>query len=359
VTPGEGLRYGLHGALAAFPRRQAARAVERAGGRLWRGASRQTSHAIFGRRLLERRDAAALARLVATDRAAGRTLVSESGFLRRLGLLPEVPSGTISRTTIIDQAPLAPEVFDLLAVFDAFERDAEPFTFRDLILARKYAGLIAGGAGWVDIPRSVHRSGPAVSLAAKSLALDGRAVVARDGECLSELDGQLLLGLDPPEADVDDLFATAEAAEADGRHREAAVLYGRCLALDPGDGVAAFNRGNCLRKVGELPEAECEYARALQADPDLVEAWFNLGCVAAERGRPEAARRSLEAAVARDPGYADPIYNLGALAFEAGNLAEARRWWMRYLELDPGSEWSRRAANGLRYIALDEASRVG
>jgi tetratricopeptide (TPR) repeat protein len=359
VSDGEGVRYGLHGALAAFSHHQAARAVERVGGRLRRGTSRQTSHAVFGRRLLSRRDPAALATLVAAERTAGRTLLSEGGFLRRLGLLPEAPPGTLSRTALLEQAPLAPDNFDLLALFDAFERDAETFTFRDLILARKCAGLIANGANWLDIARSIHRSGPAVSLTAKSLALAGRVVISRDGDRLSELDGQLLLGLDPPETDPDDLFAAAELAEADGRHLEAAALYGRCLAHDPRDAVAAFNRGNCLREAGDLDEAECEYARALQADPDFVEAWFNLGCVAAERGRPEAARRSLEAAVARDPGYADPIYNLGALAFEAGNLAEARRWWMRYLELDPGSEWSRRAANGLRYIALDEASRVG
>ena len=46
------------------------------------------------------------------------------------------------------------------ALFDAFEHDAEPYSFRDLILARKYAGLMAGGAAWGAIARSVHRSGP-------------------------------------------------------------------------------------------------------------------------------------------------------------------------------------------------------
>ena len=34
---------------------------------------------------------------------------------------------------------------DLLSLFDAFEHDAEPYSFRDLILARKYAALLAGG----------------------------------------------------------------------------------------------------------------------------------------------------------------------------------------------------------------------
>ena len=70
---------------------------------------------------------------------------------------------------MLEQSGLAEREFGLLALFDGFERDVEPFSFRDLILARKYAGLIAGGAGWGAIVRSVHRFGPAVSLTAKAL----------------------------------------------------------------------------------------------------------------------------------------------------------------------------------------------
>jgi tetratricopeptide (TPR) repeat protein len=215
----------------------------------------------------------------------------------------------------------------------------------------------AGGAGWLDIARSIHRSGAAVSLTAKSLALVGRVVISRDGDRLSELDGQPLLGLDPAESNANDLLAAAEEAEPDGRHREAAALYSRCLALDRRDAVAAFNRGDCLREAGALHEAVCEYSRALQAESGFVDAWFNLGCAAAEQGRPEAARRALEHAVARDSAYADAVYNLGPLALEAGDVPAARSWWTRYLEVHRDSEWSRRAAPGLRYPDLGVAAR--
>jgi tetratricopeptide (TPR) repeat protein len=352
VTPHEPAIYGLIGALAAFPRRLAGRAAEAAGARLRRGTSRQTTHAVFGRGLLLRRDDAAIAALAATERAAGRVLLSENGFLRRLGLLPGMVGGPLARGSLVEQARLAPDDLDMLALFDAFERDAEPFTFRDLILARKYAGLIAGGARWGDIVRAVRRTGAVASLTARTLEVEAGAVCARDGEALSELDGQLRLALETPEADPDELFAAAEDAEADACHAEAAALYARCLALDPRDAAAAFNRANCLRAMGELAEAECEYARALQLDPGFGEAWLNLAAVAADRDRPEAARRALEQAVARDPDYADAVFNLAALAFEAGDLATAGRWWTRYLELDAESEWSRRAVQGLRYIAL-------
>ena len=116
---------------------------------------------VFGRTLLDKRSDA-------RDRGAGRrpsarparTLLSENGFLRLLGLCQAPERSALTRQSLLDQSGLAPRDFDLLALFDAFEHDAEPFSFRDLILARKYAGLIAGGASWGAIARSVHRSGP-------------------------------------------------------------------------------------------------------------------------------------------------------------------------------------------------------
>ena len=73
------------------------------------------------------------------------------------------------RQSLIEQSKLPERALTLLSLFDAFEHDAEPYSFRDLILARKYAGLLAGGASWSAIARSVHRSGPVTSLTALSL----------------------------------------------------------------------------------------------------------------------------------------------------------------------------------------------
>lgn len=349
--------FGLIGALSAYPRRHLARAVEARGGRLQRGTSRRTTHAVFGRTLLLRTGDEQIAARVDAERAAGRRLVSENGFLRRLGLLPPGETAQLSRAALIEQSALAGADLDLLALFDAFEREAEPFSFRDLILARKYAGLMAGGAVWGAIARSVHRSGSPVSLTARSLQVGGgQSIHARIGDRLSELDGQLLMDLDAPPEDADALFAAAENAEEAGDPAEAATLYGRCLALDPGDAIARFNRANCLSAAGRAAEAEQDYHRALQRDADFVEAWFNLACLLAGQGRAEAARRHLERAVAIDAGYADAVYNLAVHAFDAGDLTAARRWWTRYLELDADSDWARTAARGLKLIALGSAS---
>jgi tetratricopeptide (TPR) repeat protein len=349
----EGTTFGLVGALAAFPRRLAAREVARQGGRLGRGVTRGTSHVVFGRTLLARAGDATIEARRDAARSSGRRLLSENGFLRALGLLGAPGASTMSRATLIDQSQLPPDAVDLLSLFDAFENDAEPYSFRDLILARKYAGLLASGASWAAIARSVHRSGAVASLTARSLRVEhGAAVCARDGEGVSELDGQLRFDLGPSDdSELDETFACAEAVEAAGRHADAAALYGRCLAIDPGDAVAAFNRANCLRAAGRPDEAAHDYARAIKLDPGFVEAWFNFGGLMSEQGRIPAARRHLRQAVALDARYADAVFNLASLEFDAGNLAEARRWWERYIELDPDSAWARTAERGIRFVA--------
>lgn len=355
-----GKTFGIVGALAAFPRRLAAREVERQRGRLRRGVTRQTAHLVFGRQLLDRAGEAEIEARVDAAVAAGRRLLSENGFLRQLRLVEAPDGGAVTQQALIDQSGLSARDLALLSLFDAFEHDTAPYSFRDLILSRKYAGLIAGGATWGAIARSVHRSGPVASLTALSLQVENRGgIYARRGDGLSELDGQLLLPVDQPaDEEIEDLFALAEAAEAEGEHAEAAALYQRCLAVDPGDSVAAFNRANCLRAAAQPDEAVHAYLHAIKLDPGFLEAWFNLAGLMKERGQPDAARRHLQKAIALDGDYADAIYNLATLEYDAGNLGEARRWWKRYLELDDRSEWARIAARGVQYADIWLAQRT-
>jgi len=345
------LTLGSVGALSAFPQRLAAKAVAVRGGRLRRGVTRQTSRIVVGRRLLGKLNDPALDARLATLRQTGIPLLSENGLLRWLGLI-EAPTGAdLPRKSLLDQSKLDPALFDNLALFDAFEADAEPFSFRDLILARKYAGLIAGGAGWGAVARSVHHAGPVASLTALSLHPGGpKKIYAAHGEARAELDGQHLLPLEPEENDSEEYFALAEAAEASGLFAEATVLYGRCLSLDPTDSVAAYNRANCFRALGESDEAAAAYVQALKIDPAFVEAWFNFAALLKADAKPDAARTHLQRAIAIDAEYADAVYNLATLEFDAGDLAAARAGWSRYLELDQTSEWAKTAARGIAYV---------
>jgi len=355
-----GRTFGIVGALAAFPRRLAAREVERQGGHLRRGVARQTNYVVFGRGLLSRATEAEIEKRFDGESGAHGRVLSENGFLRLLGLARAAETSALARQSLIDQSGISPRHLDLLSLFDAFEHDGEPYSFRDLILARKYAGLTASGAGWSAIARSVHRSGNVASLTALSLQHEGNdTIYARRAEGLSELDGQMLLDVGSPDEEaLEDLFALAEAAEEAGDYDEAAAFYQRYLAIDRTDSVASFNRANCLRAAGQEAEAAHDYARAIKLDPSFVEAWFNLAGLMEERGRRDTARRHLTKAIELDGGYADAVFNLAKLEFDAGNLTEARRWWMRYLELDQDSEWARRAERGVQFVNLQLLSRT-
>lgn len=352
MTGARGKTFGLIGALRAFPRRTIAREVERQRGELQHRVTRRTSHVVFGRSLLakwpEQRIRSAYAG------SGEHQVLSENGFLRELGLMEPPAGATLTRQSLLDQSKLLPADFDLLRLFDGFENDAEPFSFRDLILAKKYAGLIAGGATWDTIARSVHRSGPVASLTALSLQADrNETIYARLGEKLSELDGQGLLPLDRAEDnELEELFEQAEDAEEEGRYAEAAARYERCIAIDPHDAIAAFNRGNCLQKAGRTEDARVAQMGAIKRDPKFVEAWFNLAGLEREQGKAEAARRHFQKAIALDGAYADAVFNLANLEYEAGDLAAARKWWSRYLELDSTSDWAKTAMRGIQYADL-------
>ena len=112
---------------------------------------------------------------------------------------------------------LAGETFDLLALFDAFEREAAPFGFRDLILARKYAALLPPDRAG---SRSRGRcTGCRVSGDAAALSLDVEAtgIIARWPGWNGEVDGQGTLGLADDGDTADEIFEAAEEAEALGR----------------------------------------------------------------------------------------------------------------------------------------------
>ena len=99
------------------------------------------------------------------------------------------------------------------------------------------------------------------------------------------------------------------------------MLYGRCIALDPSDSVAMYNRANCYRALGELEDASTAYAQAIKVDPGFVEAWFNFAALLRDEGKIDAARTHLNRAIAIDPDYADAKTFLDDLQLSGESLA--------------------------------------
>ncbi|HEV7274677.1 MAG TPA: tetratricopeptide repeat protein [Devosiaceae bacterium] len=350
--------FGVLGALGTIPLRLASRRVAEGGGRLYRGTRRRSTHIVVGRSLLMRYAEEEVERRVAKARESGLPILSENAFLRLLEG-EAAPSGELGRRSLLEQSQIDAKALDHLSLFDAFEHHTEPYSFRDLILARKYAGLLATDASWSEIARSVHRIGPVASLTALTLHPTGHGrIIARDAHSFTELDGQRLLPLDDA-AEEEDYFGLAEQAEEAGLLAEAATLYRQCLASAPGDATAAFNLGNCERALGDPVAAALAYTTAIKRDPEFVEAWFNLGHLHGEMGRTGAARTHLLRAVELDGDYADAIYNLGVLEYDAGSFPAALSWWRRYLELDATSEWAKRARAGIAIIEHEQRGAAG
>lgn len=353
----EGATFAIVGALEAFPRRLAAREIRSRGGELRRGLSRQTRFAVFGHRLIEGSTPEKILARIREVLSTPAMPLSENTFLRLLGVMPEPPGPReFSSRQIVEQSGLDREAFERLLLFDAFESGGDPFGFRDLVAARQYAKLGAEGVDWLDIVRAIRtrrRSG-SEGVSNVRLARSGRRdLLVQTGATVSELNGQLLLGLpeDDPER-TDRLFEEAAEAEVADDWDRAVVLYRRCLESEPADPVVAFNLSHALLKSGEWREARRYLNKVLKLDPNYAEAWYNLASIARDQKDYDSAKRHLRRAIAADPGYPDPLYNLALLEFDGGDYAKATKLWQRYLELDPGSAWGQKARYGLQLIGM-------
>jgi tetratricopeptide (TPR) repeat protein len=347
-------RISIIGRLSA-PMAGVAREVAARGGTVQRGLSRQTSVVVVARRSARQLAGGRLQAKIAQADRQGAACVSETTFLRALGLLPDaapVP-GAVALDALAEKVGLDPEAVRLLVLFDLIEPCEGQCSFRDLVSAREVARLLREG---LDLPAILATAGQAARrspqdhpLTRLKLVGDGSGQLARriDG-VLGELDGQMRLPL--PRADnpsVDELFENAEEAEQAGDLATAEALYRRCVALDRNDPIALFNLANVLCAQDRGAAAKLYLQLAASLDPGLAEAWYNLALLLDAEGDKGGARQSFERAIAADSDYADPLYNLAHLEFEAGAFARARELWQRYLTLDPDSEWSRKARHGL------------
>ena len=346
------------GGLQAMPRRLAGDELARRGAVLRRGLTRATDLVVVGQQARARLAGGHLQEYLERADELELPCISERSFLRVLDFLPasQAEPAAISLAGLAGKAGLAPEIVRLLVLFDLIEAPDGRCSFRALITAREVARLLDEGVALAEILDSVGRIGRRADaggddhpLTRHKLICDAEGkVVVRCAEGLAELDGQIRLDL--PKADnpsVDSLFEAAEEAELDRDWVTAEDLYRRCVRLDRDDPIAPFNLANVLREQGRMSEACCYLQLALSVDPNFAEAWYNLAGLVDRDGDRETARQYLLRAVAADPYYGDPMYNLAYWHFAAGRYAEAGQWWQRYLDLDPDSEWSRKARKGM------------
>ncbi|MDR0869331.1 MAG: tetratricopeptide repeat protein [Planctomycetaceae bacterium] len=105
--------------------------------------------------------------------------------------------------------------------------------------------------------------------------------------------------------DVDALCEAAQTLEEDGDLTGAANCYRAALAAGGADAKINFRLGEVLYRLGDLPAARERCYTAIEIDETLVEARFTLGCILAEQGDDKLAAAAFRGALRFHPDYAD------------------------------------------------------
>ena len=297
---------------------------------------------------------------LAQAKTYGIPIASERQFLEWLGKsAPQDHAKTYTADQLAALSKVPRAVVDQLAMFGLLEERDGLFGFRDLAAARQVAALFAAGITLSRITSSlndIRKWMPDVGLSGLRLFPESSdRILVEQMQGRTDQKGQFVLDVAGPNADPDDLFAQAVAAEDSEDIATAERLYRRAINADQDDAAAPFNLGNLLRAQHRPVEAEAAYRAAVKSDPKFASAWYNLADVLDEQGRTKEAVDCLQHAVDADPSYADAVFNMGLFLQRLDRPAEAATWWRRYLELDGSSDWAARARRALKYCEIQLA----
>ena len=192
----------------------------------------------------------------------------------------------------------------------------------------------ASGAAEPSLPAS--RSGlvpPRQRIDVYNRLVEARlALSAGDLELSEQLLGEALAG-DPAVAETYSLIGRVRLAR--GRFDEAAVMFEKGLAHQPGSFALSMGLATAMLRSGRTDEALEVVARAAEQRPD--EAWpmLVLGSFARQAGRLDAAGQALERALELDPESAGASLEMAVVALAQGAADRAGKQASRALELDP------------------------
>ena len=341
MKPLAGHTFGIVGALAAFPRRLAAREVAARGGQLRRGVgARHHPRGVRPALLDGARDGAD--RGAGRGRARGRAAAAQrDGFLRLLGAARAEPDGVVDLATLVEQSGLEPPTRRpagavrclrarrralLVPRPDPRAEVCRPDRGRRRLGARSRARCTGSGPVGVADGEVAARRGPGGSRCGRRrrACRARRPAAARLGGRRAETRGATSTRPRPPRrrASTPRRPCSTGAASRSTRRR------GR--RLQPGQLPAGAGRAR--------PRRRRTIARAVKLDPGFVEAWFNLGRAAGRRGRHR--RGAAASAAGRSRSIRTTPTRSTTSRRSSSTPAtsrEARRWWARYLELDRDS----------------------
>jgi len=132
------------------------------------------------------------------------------------------------------------------------------------------------------------------------------------------------------------LAAQGQELLAQSKLNEAGSVFGRALALDPGNAIANANLGTLLRRIGRRDAAAACWRRALATGaPPQVRS--NLANVLRECGRLDAAEATFLQCLAELPDHAETSYAFALLERQLGRPRQALGLMERAERLRPGT----------------------
>ena len=143
----------------------------------------------------------------------------------------------------------------------------------------------------------------------------------------------------------------ARALKQEGRHREAAIVFGEIAALTPGDAEPRLSRADELLAAGDLVGAHEEYQRVLAAHPAHPGAMTNDGLTLLRMGRVSEALPLLRAVAERHPHDVNASLNFASAAAADDRLADATAAVCHAIEEAPDNPAARQFFTDLQRAA--------
>jgi len=347
----------LYGRFSPGERERIRHEIEARGGAVARDLTRRSDVLVVGALATPLIECGALQSRLANARARHVPIYGERRFLSLLTDEREKHPPSLPLSTALGPSGLGRHDADLLAAFDLIHVTDEHCRFGDAQVIRTAGELVGQGRSRTEIVRILERAREAPSGRHKLVLTPSGNPALQWDDGVTTLEGQGLLPLDIPHAELDELFERAELAEARGDHEEAAQLYETCAGADRSDAIAPYNLGNILLAEKKWDDAAAAYRRALARDPDFIEAHYNFALALEGGGKWRQSAVELAFVLTLDPAHQDAMFNLAQLYLKAGEITEAKEHFEKYLALGPPPDWAKTARKAIRYCAARMAAR--
>ena len=127
------------------------------------------------------------------------------------------------------------------------------------------------------------------------------------------------------------------------------------LALDPGNGNAAYEMAEARRNGGQFEEAQKLFEQALKSHPDFEEAQLGLASVLMSQQKPQQALQHLQKAIELNPKNEVSWYRLSQVQRSLGNSRAAQDAFTKYQNLHQQKASLDEA--GMRFVSPSEVTR--